>query len=92
MPPELFGTEVGTSMDFSVPVTMQEQLVPGIGGADYTEGGSVCWGGYGGVGECAARLAAVGSRLWLFARTPLGKDFGVSLVGGAIQDSLNTSQ
>jgi predicted permease len=30
-PPEFFGAEVGSSMDISIPVTMREQVMPGIG-------------------------------------------------------------
>jgi predicted permease len=30
-PPEFFGLEVGSSMDISVPLTMQQQVMPGIG-------------------------------------------------------------
>ncbi len=29
-PPEFFGTEVGAAMDITVPLTMQEQVIPGI--------------------------------------------------------------
>jgi putative ABC transport system permease protein len=29
-PPEFFGTEVGNSMDITVPLTMQEQVMPGV--------------------------------------------------------------
>jgi predicted permease len=38
-PPEFFGTEVGAAMDITVPLTMQEQVMPGI--RSFMQGGDV---------------------------------------------------